>query len=107
VMDPVDPLGPLGDGYRVEARIVIWSEPDVLQVPAAAVFRSGNGWAVFTVADGRARKQPVQLGQRNPFAVQILEGLAPGARVIKYPGNQIEDGSRVRGREQPGVAPKT
>jgi HlyD family secretion protein len=107
VMDPVDPLGPLGDGYRVEARIVIWSKPDVLQVPAAAVFRSGNGWAVFTVADGRARKQPVKLGQRNPFAVQILEGLAPGTRVIKYPGNQIEDGSRLRAREQPAEAPKT
>jgi len=98
VMDPVDPLGPLGDGYRVEARIVIWAEPDVLQVPAAAVFRSGAGWAVFVVQDGRARRQAVQIGQRNPFAVQILEGLQPGDRVVKYPGNQIEDGSRVRAR---------
>jgi len=98
VMDPVDPLGPLGDGYRVEARIVIWAEPNVLQVPAAAVFRSGAGWAVFVVQDGRANRRAVQIGQRNPFAVQILEGLKPGDRVVKYPGNQIEDGSRVRVR---------
>jgi HlyD family secretion protein len=96
VMDPVDALGPLGDGYRVEARIVIWSEPDVLQVPAAAVFRSGMGWAVFAVRDGRAHRQAVRIGQRNPFAVQILEGLTPGESVVKYPGNQIEDGMRVR-----------
>jgi len=98
VMDPVDPLGPLGDGYRVEARIVIWSAPDALQVPAAAIFRSGAGWAVFVVDQGRARKQPVRIGERNPFAVQILEGLSAGALVVKYPGNQIEDGSRVRAR---------
>jgi len=98
VMDPVDPLGPLGDGYRVEARIVIWADPNVLQVPAAAVFRSGAGWAVFVVEDGRAHRRAVEIGQRNPFAVQILEGLKPGDRVVKYPGNQIEDGSRVQVR---------
>ncbi|MGA8055978.1 MAG: HlyD family efflux transporter periplasmic adaptor subunit, partial [Burkholderiales bacterium] len=32
VMDPVDPLGPLGDGYRVEARIIVWSADPVLKV---------------------------------------------------------------------------
>jgi len=96
VMDPVDPLGPLGDGYRVEAQIVIWAEPGVLQVPAAAVFRSGAGWAVFVVQDGRAHRREVRIGQRSPFAVQILDGLAPGDRVVKYPGNLVEDGSRVR-----------
>jgi HlyD family secretion protein len=99
VLDPVDPLGPLGDGYRVEARIVVWSEPDALHVPAAAVFRSGAGWAVFVVQDGRAQRRTVRIGQRNPFAVQILEGLSSGDLVVKYPGNQIEDGSRVQVRE--------
>ncbi len=98
VLDPVDALGPLGDGYRVEARIVIWSAPDVLQVPTAAVFRSGAGWAVFVVENGRAHKRSVRVGQRNPFAAQVLEGLAAGARVVKYPGNQVVDGSRVRAR---------
>jgi len=98
VMDPIDPLGPLGDGYRVEARIVVWSEPDVLQVPAAAVFRSGDGWAVFTVEDGRAHRRPVEIGRRTPFAVQILKGLAPGTRVVKYPGNDVTDAARVQER---------
>jgi len=98
VMDPVDPLGPLGDGYRVEARIIIWSAPDALQIPAAAVFRDGAGWAVFVVAGDRARKRTVEIGRRNPFAVQILSGLEAGDRVVKYPGNQIGDGARVRVR---------
>ena len=30
-------LGALGDGYRVEVRIVVWSGDDVVQAPAGAV----------------------------------------------------------------------
>lgn len=96
VLDPVDPLGPLGDGYRVEVRMVIWSAPDVLKVPASALFRRGDAWAVFVAEEGRARIRTVKIGQRNPFEAQVLEGLAAGARVVKYPGNQLEDGTRVR-----------
>jgi HlyD family secretion protein len=96
VMDPVDPLGRLGDGYRVEARIVIWSAPDVLKVPASALFRRGEEWAVFVVEAGRARIRPVKIGHRNPFEAEVLDGVAAGARVVKYPGNQLEDGARVR-----------
>jgi len=96
VLDPVDPLGPLGDGYRVEARIVIWSAPDVLKAPASALFRRGEGWAVFAVEEGRARIRPVKIGHRNPFEAEVLDGIAAGARVVKYPSNQLEDGARVR-----------
>ncbi|MCC6608813.1 MAG: HlyD family efflux transporter periplasmic adaptor subunit [Burkholderiales bacterium] len=96
VMDPVDSLGRLGDGYRVEARIVIWSAPDVLKVPASALFRRGEEWAVFAVEAGRARIRPVKIGHRNPFEAEVLEGVAAGARVVKYPGNQLDDGARVR-----------
>ena len=95
VMDPVDPLGPLGDGYRVEARIVIWSSPDVLKVPASAVFRSGGGWAVFVVEDGRARQRAVEVGARNPVEAEIRSGVAAGATVIKYPTNEVAEGVRV------------
>ncbi|MEB2353473.1 MAG: HlyD family efflux transporter periplasmic adaptor subunit, partial [Burkholderiaceae bacterium] len=39
IADLLDPPGPLGDGYRIEARIVIWSAADVLRAPASAAFR--------------------------------------------------------------------
>lgn len=45
----------LGDGYRVEARFVLWEGADVLQLPTSALFRNGAGWAVFAVEGGRAR----------------------------------------------------
>jgi len=85
----------LGHGYRVEARFVIWHEDQVLQVPAASLFRRGEAWAVFAVEDGRARLKTVRTGQRNGLAVQILDGLAEGAQVIVHPSDEVEDGRRV------------
>jgi HlyD family secretion protein len=95
VMDPIDSLGPLGDGYRVEARIVVLAAPDVLKVPASAVFRSGEGWAVFVVEDGRARQRAVEVGARNPLEAEIRSGVGVGATVIKYPTNEVAEGVRV------------
>ena len=39
----------LGDGYRVQVRVVVWEAEDVLKVPVGSLFRNGEGWAVFTV----------------------------------------------------------
>jgi HlyD family secretion protein len=88
----------LGDGYRVEAAFVLWQGDDVRQVPAGALFRHGDGWAVFAVAGDRARRRPVTIGHRNAEAAEVLEGLAAGERVILHPSNRIEDGTRVRER---------
>jgi len=95
IADPVDPLGPLGDGYRIEARIVIWSAARVAKVAGSSLFRVGDAWHVFAVEHGRARERAVAVGQRNQDEAQILSGLAPGATVVRYPGNQITDGVRV------------
>ena len=91
----------LGDGFRIEARIQLWSAPDVLTVPASATFRDGEGWAVFRVVDGRAQKRPVTLGQRTAARVEVTDGLAPGDTVIAYPGERIADGVRVKARSAP------
>jgi HlyD family secretion protein len=95
IADPIDPLGPLGDGYRIEARIVIWSAARVAKVAGSSLFRVGDAWHVFAVEHGRARERAVAVGQRNQDEAQILSGLAPGATVVRYPGNQISDGVRV------------
>ena len=95
IADPVDPLGPLGDGYRVEARIVIWSEDKVVKVAGSSLFRVGDAWHVFVAEDHRAREREVKVGQRNQDEAQILSGLAPGARVVRFPGNQLSDGTRI------------
>ena len=85
----------LGDGYRVNAHIVVWSADQVTKVAASALFRCGESWCAFVVDKGRAKKRVVKVGQRNAQEVEVLEGLAPGDTVIRHPANQIEEGARV------------
>jgi HlyD family secretion protein len=88
----------LGDGYRVEARFVLWEGQDVLQLPTSALFRRGEGWAVFVVEGGRARLTPVETGQRAGLATQVLSGVAAGTRLVSHPDEAISDGTRVKPR---------
>ena len=88
----------LGDGFRVEARILIWEEDDVLQAPTGALFRHDQEWSVFVVSDGKARLRRVTLGQRNSLAAQVLEGLQEGEQVILHPSDQVHDGIAVQQR---------
>jgi len=98
IVDFVDPPAGLGDGYRVEARIVIWESPDVLKVPGSALFRSGEDWTVFVVEAGRARLLPVTSGHRNSLETEIKTGLEAGAEVILHPSNTLSAGSWVVSR---------
>lgn len=99
--DPQTRKGGLGDGYRVEAEIVIWDEENVLQVPSGALFRNGTEWFVFQVEQGRAVQRPVKIGQRNQSVAQVLEGLEVGAEVVIYPSDMVRDGVAVAPKKKP------
>ncbi len=90
----------LGDQFRVVARIVTWEADDVLQVPMGALFRSGDQWAVFRMAEGRAMLQPVAIGQMSTIAGQVLDGLAEGDQVVLHPSDRIEPGVRIEARAE-------
>jgi HlyD family secretion protein len=96
ISDFVESPGPLGDGYRVETRTVIWSGENVLNVPQSALFRQGSGWSVFAIEGGRAKRRDVEIGHRNQTAAEILNGISVGEEVILHPSNQLSDGVRVR-----------
>ena len=88
----------LGDGYRVEARFILWHEDDVLQVPSSSLFRYQDGWAVFVIEGKRAKRRVVEVGQRNGLIAQIVNGLESGEIVINHPGDDIEDNTRIEQR---------
>jgi HlyD family secretion protein len=90
--------GRLGDGYRVEVRVVMWSEPDVVKVPVGGLFRRGDAWAAFVIDGDLVRLQPVQLGQRNDVEGQVVGGLVPGQTVVLHPPDTLADGARVNVR---------
>jgi HlyD family secretion protein len=89
----------IGDGYRMEASFILWEEREVLQVPAGALFRTGDRFAVYVLEKGRAKVRPVDVGKRNGLAAQVLSGLSEGETVIVHPGDTVSDGKKVRPRE--------
>lgn len=95
-ISPADMWQRLGDGYRVEARFILWQQQDVLQVPASSLFRHKNGWAVFVVENGYAIIREVKVGQRNGLLAQVLEGVNEAELVINHPSDEVDDGRRVK-----------
>ena len=88
----------LADAYRVDARIVVATVDDAIIVPAGALFRDRDGWAVFLVVDGIARRRAVTLARRSQTMAAVQEGLQPGDLAILFPGDTLADGVRVRAR---------
>lgn len=86
----------LGDGFRVFVHVVVWQADKVLQVPQSALFRQGDGWAVFRAVSGRAVATPVTVGHTEETMAEVTSGLAAGDQVIAYPGNRVSDGARIR-----------
>ncbi len=86
----------MGDGYRVDAKFVIWKGKSVLKVPVSALFRHGDGWAVFVVKNGRARRRALKVGHMNGLFAEVISGLKEGETVIAHPDDDIDDGVRMR-----------
>jgi HlyD family secretion protein len=95
LLTPPDQRRSVGDNFRVEARIIVWESRNALKAPVGALFRKGEQWAAFVVADGRARLKIVKAGRSSGTETQVLEGLKEGEEVILYPGSRVRDGQRV------------
>ncbi len=85
----------LGHGYRVEVRIVVWEDENVLMAPSSALFREGEQWAVLVAEGNRARWTPVTVGYDNGRQAQILAGLSEGQQLVLYPAPELADGARI------------
>ena len=97
-IDPREARPTLGDGFRVEASIVVLEKPDVLCVPVGALVRSGGSWAVFVVEQGVSHLRTVKVGERSGQLAEIAEGLRDGESVVVFPSDRVTDGGRVRPR---------
>ncbi len=65
-------------------------------VPPVAVQVQGGEQFVYVAAGGKAKRTPVEVGQREPERLEIVRGLKPGDRVIVEGLQQVNDGGPVR-----------
>ncbi len=96
---PANPaLQPPGDGYQVNARIILWAQESALLLPTAALVREGKGWRVFVLEGRHARARTVQITHRNPQQAWVRSGVREGEQVLLYPGQTMADGQVVQVR---------
>jgi HlyD family secretion protein len=88
---------PLGDSFAVEVSILTWSAASVLQAPASALFREGDGWAVFVVNAGRATIRSVRVGHVGPLRAEVAGGLAESDLLVAHPPTSLANGALVHG----------
>jgi HlyD family secretion protein len=86
--------------FRVDARVVIEEAKNALRAPLGALFRRGEGWALYKVVDGRAVLTEVAAAQSDGRYRAITSGLAEGDVVLVFPSSAVSDGVRVAPRGQ-------
>ncbi len=86
----------LADAFRVEVSVTIWRKDNVARLPASALFRRGDGWAVYIVEEGKALRRDVQIGRRNALEAELLSGMDENLPVIVHPSEAVTEGVAVK-----------
>src|SRR5687767_13035155 len=86
---------PEAHDFRVDARVVVAEAPNAIHVPLGALFRSGDGWAVYKLVDDRAVLTAVEPAQSDGRFRAVTSGVSEGDNVIVFPSSAISDGVRV------------
>ena len=71
-------------GQTLQIRIALSDEAEALIVPRGGFYQQTGGNWIFKVSkDGKkAFRIPIRIGRQNPDYYEVLEGLAPGDRVV-------------------------
>ena len=86
----------LRQSQRVSARILIEERPGVLMLPRGPFLEAHGGRAAYVVEDGIATKRTIRIGVTSVGAVEILEGVAAGERVVIAGSADFDNAETVR-----------
>jgi len=85
----------LRQSQRVSARLLIDEKPNVLMVQRGPFVESEGGRYVYLLQDGIAVRTPVQLGATSVSAVEIVNGLKQGDKIVIAGTESFENAKRV------------
>ncbi len=87
----------LRQNQRVTARVLFEERPDTLVLARGPFLEAHGGRFAYVLdADGIAQRRPLTLGATSVAAVEILDGIAPGERVVIAGSDAFGDAERVR-----------
>ncbi len=90
--------GALKAGVFAKGRLTVSKRSDALVAPVTAIREAGGQAFVWRVDDGRLARAPVQLGLKSEAdgVVEIVAGIAPGARIVRADLGALRDGAEVK-----------
>ena len=86
-------LPPLG--LPIEAAITVMSRDVAVAVPAGALVRDGDAYALFVVSGKKAARREVKTGAISSETAEILSGVAAGETVVTSGQDGLPDGAAV------------
>lgn len=86
----------LRQSQRLSARIVLDTRRNALMVERGPFLEQAGGNSAYVVANGVATRRSIRTGVSSLNAVEILEGLQPGERVVVSGSDQFENAETVR-----------
>lgn len=93
-----NPEGLLRPGMFLTVDVVFGETTDAVLIPEEAVMVVDDRAFVFAVVDGKAERRGVRLGRRRPGEVEVVDGLAPGERIIVGGVQKVQPGGAVEVR---------
>jgi HlyD family secretion protein len=85
----------LRQNQRMSARILLDTRPNVLMVDRGPFLEQGGGNSAYVMDGDVAVKRPIRTGTSSLGAVEILEGLEEGDRVVVSGSDLFGDAERV------------
>jgi HlyD family secretion protein len=86
----------LRQNQRLSARIVLDTRRNVLMVERGPFLEQDGGRFAYVVDGNHAVRRPIRTGVSSLNAVEILDGLQPGDRVVVSGSDLFGDATQVR-----------
>ena len=83
-------------GQSARIKIPVHASGGALMAATQALIPSSQGYSVFISRNGAAQLVPIQIGQRSPYAVEVLHGLTSGDTIITSNLLRLQPGTPLR-----------
>lgn len=98
ITTPAQQWTTLGDGFKVDVRVLVQVVEKAVKVPVSAIFPIGAKSALFVIQQDHARLREIEVAARNGAEAWIKSDLPVGTQVIVYPDRKLKDGDAVKPR---------
>lgn len=98
ITSPPEKWQALGDGFKVDVRVLVQVVENAVMIPVSALFPIGARSGLFVLDKGHAHLQEIEVAARNGALAWVKTGLTKDTQVIVYPDTKLKDGDRVKTR---------